>query len=100
AGLGAAPMVVFWTVCFPQSLPGLMAGSLLVFVVSLGFYVTPALLGGGHVTTVAMAIQQTAMTHAGWGAAGALGVVLLGSTLAAFLLASRLVPLDRLFGGN
>lgn len=86
ANLGASPIVRFWTVSFPLSLPGLGAGALIVFVLSLGFYVTPALLGGGKVTMVAMRIQKSVALYPNWGAASALAVVLLVVTAAVLLL--------------
>jgi len=86
ANLGASPIVRFWTVSFPLSLPGLGAGALIVFVLSLGFYVTPALLGGGKVTMVAMRIQKSVALYPNWGAASALAVVLLVVTAVVLLL--------------
>ncbi len=86
ANLGANPIVRFWTVSFPLSLPGLGAGALIVFVLSLGFYVTPALLGGGKVTMVAMRIQKSVALYPNWGAASALAVVLLVVTAFVLLL--------------
>jgi len=81
ATLGAGPARVFWTVFFPQSLPGLFAGCVLIFVLCIGFYITPALLGGGHVLMWAERIAVTVNVHGNWGVASALGVVLLVSTL-------------------
>jgi len=100
ANLGASPTRAFWTVFLPLSLPGVFAGSLLVFILCLGFYVTPALLGGGRVMMVAMKIQQNAGLYFDWGAASALGVVLLAVTLAIFWILGRLLPVERLFGGR
>ena len=100
ANLGASPVRAFWTVFFPLSLPGVIAGALLVFILCLGFYVTPALLGGGKVTMVSMQIQQNAALYFDWGAASALGVVLLAVTLLLFWVIGRALPLDRLMGGR
>jgi putative spermidine/putrescine transport system permease protein len=100
ANLGASPTRAFWTVFFPLSLPGVIAGSLLVFILSLGFYVTPALLGGGRVMMVSMKIQQNAGIYFDWGAASALGVVLLAVTLAIFWVLSRIIRIERLLGGR
>lgn len=100
ANLGASPVRAFWTVLFPLSLPGVIAGSLLVFILCLGFYVTPALLGGGKVTMVSMQIQQNAALYFDWGAASALGVVLLVATVLIFVVIGRALPLDRLLGGR
>jgi putative spermidine/putrescine transport system permease protein len=100
ANLGASPTRAFWTVFFPLSLPGVFAGSLLVFILCLGFYVTPALLGGGRVMMVSMKIQQNAGLYFDWGAASALGVVLLAVTLAIFWVLGRILPVERLFGAR
>lgn len=90
ASLGADPIRAFWIVFFPLSLPGLLAGMLLVFVLCLGFYVTPALMGGGKVIMISMRIEKSVNLYADWGAASALGVVLLVITFV-ILLASRLI---------
>ncbi|MFC7705527.1 ABC transporter permease [Plastorhodobacter daqingensis] len=100
ANMGASPVRAFWTVFFPLSMPGVIAGSLLVFILSLGFYVTPALLGGGRVMMVSMKIQQNAGLYFDWGAASALGVVLLAITFAIFALLGRVMRIERLFGGR
>ena len=75
--LGATPRAAFLEVYFPQTLPGLAAGCLLVFVVALGFYITPMLIGGGSDQMLAYLIAQYATKTANWGLAGALAVVLL-----------------------
>ncbi|MDP6205210.1 MAG: ABC transporter permease, partial [SAR324 cluster bacterium] len=101
ANLGATPIQVFWKVFFPLSLPGLVAGSLIVFVLCLGFYVTPAVLGGGRVVMVATQITAILENQFNWGAASSLGVVLLVSTLLILVLAARFLKLDQvLFGRN
>ncbi|MFX0547418.1 ABC transporter permease [Roseovarius sp. S1116L3] len=81
ANLGASPIKAFWQIYVPLTLSGLGAGVILVFVLSLGFYVTPALLGGGRVMMWAMQIERSMAVYADWGAASALGVVLLVMTL-------------------
>lgn len=101
ANLGASPMVAFWRVYFPLSLSGMVAGSLIVFVLCLGFYVTPAVLGGGKVVMVATQITAILEHQFNWGAASALGVVLLLATLLVLYIASRLFKADNiLFGGH
>ena len=96
ANLGATPTRAFWTVFFPLSLPGLFAGLLIVFVLCLGFYVTPALLGGGKVIMAAMKISDNIELYFSWGAASALGVVLLVVTMIILFIASKLVSIDQL----
>jgi putative spermidine/putrescine transport system permease protein len=78
AALGATPLFAFWRVFFPLSLPGLTAGGLLVFVLSIGYYVTPQLLGGGTTVMAGQLIQRNVELFSSWGAASAVSVVLLG----------------------
>ncbi|MFK8049728.1 MAG: ABC transporter permease [Halioglobus sp.] len=96
-GLGSSPRGAFWRVFFPMSLPGLFAGIVLVFILSLGFYVTPALLGGGRVQMLAQRIESTITVYSNWGAASALGVVLLLLALVMIWLMNRVFGLDKLF---
>ncbi len=87
ASLGARPSAAFWKVYFPLSLPGLLAGIFLVFVTCLGFYVTPALLGGGRVIMIAQQIANAVRIYGHWGAASALGMVLLAIAVTILLVA-------------
>ena len=96
-GLGSSPRGAFWRVFFPMSLPGLFAGIVLVFILSLGFFVTPALLGGGRVQMLAQRIESTITIYSNWGAASALGVVLLLMALLMIWLMNRVFGLDKLF---
>ncbi|MDG2406844.1 MAG: ABC transporter permease [Paracoccaceae bacterium] len=96
SSLGATPTRAFWTVFFPLSIPGLLAGLLIVFVLCLGFYVTPAVLGGGKVIMAAMKISSNIELYFSWGAASALGVVLLTVTMAILLAASKLISIDQI----
>jgi ABC-type spermidine/putrescine transport system permease subunit I len=80
AGLGATPFRTFRQVILPLSMPGVAAGSLLVFVLSLGFYITPALVGGPRDTTLSMLIAEQ-VDQLDWGYAAALSATLLASTL-------------------
>ena len=100
ANLGAGPAQAFWTVFFPLSLPGLAAGAVIVFVLCLGFFVTPALLGGGKVVMVSMRIQTDIELFFNWGAASALGVVLLTLTLLVFFAAAKLPGMRLWLGGR
>jgi len=95
--LGSSPRGAFWRVFFPMSLPGLFAGIVLVFILSLGFFVTPALLGGGRVQMLAQRIESTITIYSNWGAASALGVVLLLMALVIIWLMNRFFGLDKLF---
>lgn len=96
ANLGARPAQAFWQVFLPLSLPGLFAGSLIVFILCLGFFVTPAVLGGGKVIMVSMKITSNIELFFNWGAASALGVVLLLITMGILWAASMVLRPDRI----
>ena len=98
ASLGAPPISSFLRVFLPLSLPGVWAGAVLVFIQALGFYVTPAILGGGKVTFVSMKIASNVQEYFDWGAASAYGMVLLVSALLVLALTSRFVGLERALG--
>ena len=100
ANLGATPVQAFWQIFVPLSLPGVVAGSMIVFVLCLGFYVTPAVLGGGRVILVSMQITAILEDQFNWGAASALGVVLLVATFIVLLVASRFLKLDAVMFGR
>jgi putative spermidine/putrescine transport system permease protein len=88
-GLGASTLRLALTIYLPLSLRGIVAGVTLVFVVSLGFYITPALLGGGKVLMFAMVIEQQVREFLAWNFASALSVILLAVTLLAFWLLNQ-----------
>ena len=90
ASLGAGRWLAYRSVFLPLALPGITAGAILVFVMSLGFYVTPAILGGGNVQVISMRIAKSLSNFSNWGAASALGVVLLISTAVLFALSYAL----------
>jgi len=100
SNLGASPRRAFWTVYFPLTLPGLFAGALMVFILCLGFFVTPAVLGGGKVIMVSMKIVSNIELFVNWGAASALGVVLLMATMVILWVASRFLNLEKMTGGG
>jgi ABC-type spermidine/putrescine transport system permease subunit I len=77
ANLGSSPGHAFRRVFLPLSMPGLIAGTMMVFVMCLGFYITPSLLGGGKVQMIAQRIEQSVSLYPTWGPASALAVVLL-----------------------
>lgn len=80
-GLGAPDWRVFLSVYLPLTLPGVLSGATLVFILSMGFFITPALLGGGRVTMIAVLIEQYVNTFLDWVFAGALSAMLLAATL-------------------
>jgi len=94
--LGATPFVSFAKVYMPQCLPGIGAGCLLVFILSLGYYITPALVGGPNDQMISYFIVVNTNQTLNWGLAAALSVILLAMTLVMFLLYNRLVGIDRL----
>jgi ABC-type spermidine/putrescine transport system permease subunit I len=95
-GLGASPYRVFRHIVFPLSVPGVAAGGLLVFILALGFYITPALIGGPRDMTVAMLIAQQLDMY-DWNSAAALSAVLLGFALVVFAVFDRAIGIDNLF---
>ena len=93
--LGASRLRVFWSVTLPLSLPGVFAGCLIVFVMALGFYVTPALLGGPRTLMLATLIGQQALELLNWPFAGAISLILLVLSLGITVTFKRLLKLDR-----
>jgi putative spermidine/putrescine transport system permease protein len=98
ASLGGGPLHTFLRVFLPLSLPGVVAGLTLVFVLTLGFYITPELLGGGRTIMISMVVSRNVELYNQWGAASAIGVVLLVCVLAIFMLVGRIIPLDKMLG--
>ena len=95
ANLGATGWQAFIRVYLPLSLPGVAAGSVLLFVLGLGFFITPALLGGGKVTLVAVLIEANIREALNWPLAAALSVLLLVATGLALGPAYRLLRFER-----
>ncbi|HEX9791929.1 MAG TPA: ABC transporter permease [Kiloniellales bacterium] len=93
--LGAPPTTAFLRVYLPQCLPGIGAGCLLVFVLALGYYITPALVGGAGDQMIAYFIAFYTTATINWGLASALGVVLLVATLMLCATYNKLVGFDR-----
>lgn len=79
--LGARPIAGFFQIYLPLTLPGIRSGCILVFVMALGFFITPALLGSPRESTIAMAIESQVENFLNWGFAAALSLVLLTATL-------------------
>lgn len=88
--LGASERAVFWRVFFPLTLPALVGGSLLVFLMSLGFYVTPMILGGGRVPMLVNMLDLLVNRMPNWSLAAAISVLLLFVTLALYAASRRL----------
>ena len=96
ASLGASFPHAFRRVYWPQTLPGVGAGSLLVFILAIGYYITPALVGGQTGQLISNFIAYHMQTSLNWGLAGALGGILLVSVAALYLLYDRLVGVERM----
>ncbi len=94
-GLGAAPLTTFWRVYLPLTLPGVLAGAAFVFLLALGFFITPALLGGIRNVTAAMLIDNFVSERLIWPLAAAASFVLLGLVLALVALAGRFIYLGQ-----
>ena len=90
ADLGATPAGTFRTIIFPLSLPGLMAGAVMVFMLAVSAYVTPALLSGGRITVFSMLIFQQYSSVFDFNYGGALSITMLVLTLALVAIAGRL----------
>jgi putative spermidine/putrescine transport system permease protein len=87
--LGSPPLAAFLRVYVPQTLPGVGAGALLVFILAIGYYVTPALLGGANDQMLSYYIAQYTNVDVNWGMACALGAILLGATLVLYAVYRR-----------
>ena len=94
--LGANPFVAFVRVYMPQTLSGIGAGSVLVFILSIGYYITPALVGGTDGTLISNQIAYHMQSSLNWGLAGALGALLLASVLALYFLYNKIVGIDNM----
>lgn len=94
--LGSHPIPAFWKVYFPQTVAGVGAGALLVFIMSIGYYITPALLGGPDDQMVSYYVAFFTNNTVNWGMAAALGSLLLIATMALYTLYARIVGANRL----
>lgn len=95
---GASPLAAFLTIFLPLSLPGLIAGVLLVFIYCLGFYITPALMGGLSDVMITMAISSQILEQLNWNFGAALSVVLLAAVMTILWIGSRFFPIEQLLG--
>lgn len=98
--LGARPFYTFRRVFLPMAAPGVMAGSILVFVICLGFFITPELLGGGRTVLVSMLVQRNVELYNAWGAASAVGLVLLLVVFLIFWAINKVIPIERILGAR
>tara|TARA_B100002019_G_scaffold103933_1_gene89445 strand:+ start:912 stop:2165 length:1254 start_codon:yes stop_codon:yes gene_type:complete len=94
--LGATPFITFWKVYFPLTIPGIGAGCLLVFILAIGYYITPALVGGASGTLISNQIAFHMKSTLDWSFASAMGVMLLAGVLAVYWLYNKLVGIDNI----
>jgi putative spermidine/putrescine transport system permease protein len=99
SSLGAPPAVAFVRIYLPQTLPGIGAGSLLVFILAIGYYITPALVGGAGDQMISYFIAFYTTETVNWGLASALGAVLLTATLVLAVVYGKLVHGQATTGG-
>jgi putative spermidine/putrescine transport system permease protein len=92
--LGATDWTAFWRVYFPQSIPGIGAGSILVFILAIGYYITPELVGGARGVFISNRIAYHIGTSLNWGLAAALGTILLAVVLLLYWVYDRIVGID------
>jgi ABC-type spermidine/putrescine transport system permease subunit I len=97
--LGAKRLQSFIRVFLPLSLPGVGGGCLMIFIMSLGYFITPALLGGSKDTMIAQLIEMNVTVLFNWGLAFAAAFILLSFTILVLLVYNRFLGLDRMWGG-
>jgi putative spermidine/putrescine transport system permease protein len=98
--LGARPFIAFIKVFFPLSLPGVVGSGLLVFVMAIGFYITPALMGGLKDVTISMMIETQIRQLFDWEGASAMATILLIITVVIIYIYNRYLGIDKLWGGQ
>ncbi|MBF0280080.1 MAG: ABC transporter permease [SAR324 cluster bacterium] len=94
--LGATPFTAFRRIYMPNTIPGIGAGGILVFILAIGYYITPALVGGTDGTFISNFIAYHISTSLNWGLAAALGALLLLLVLALYLLYDKIVGIDNM----
>ena len=95
SSLGARPVQGFLRVYWPQTLPGVGAGSLLVFILAIGYYITPALVGGSTGQLISNMVAYHMQTSLNWGLASALGGIILACVIGLYLLYERVAGTER-----
>ncbi len=94
--LGANPALAFWRVYVPQTVPGIGAGAILVFILAIGYFITPALVGGQSGQLISNLIAYHMQVSLNWGLAAALGAILLLFVLGLYVLYTRLVGIENM----
>jgi ABC-type spermidine/putrescine transport system permease subunit I len=100
AGLGASGFYTFRRVYFPLSLHGILSGALIVYILAIGYFITPALMGGQHDIMIAMLIDRSLEVAVDWPSAALMSLTLLLVTLALYALYYRLTDIRRLLGAR
>lgn len=96
--LGARPLYVFRRVYFPLSWHGVVSGSLIVLILAIGFFITPALMGGPGDVMIAMLVERSVEIMLDWQSAAVISLVLLAGTLALYAVYSRVTDVKRMLG--
>ncbi len=99
-GMGATRFGAFWRIFLPLSKPGIISAGILLFVFSLGFYVTPALLGGGKTVMIAEYISVQILDALNWGTGSMLATTLLLAVVAILAVVSQFANLRQAFGAK
>ncbi|MDB9705527.1 ABC transporter permease [Pelagibacteraceae bacterium] len=94
--LGGTPFTTFWKIYFPLTIPGIGAGCLLVFILAIGYYITPELVGGASGTLISNQIAYHMKYSLDWSFASAMGLMLLAGVLAVYWIYNKLVGIDNI----
>jgi ABC-type spermidine/putrescine transport system permease subunit I len=98
--LGANPLRTFWRIFLPLSTPGILAGFTLVFILSMAFFITPALVGGRKDIMIAMLIESQVTRLLNWGFAAALSLILMAMTMIIILVFNKFIGINRFLGST
>lgn len=98
ASMGASGPYTFRRVFLPLTVPGIVSGSLIIFILSLGFFVTPALMGGPRNVTIAMLIEREVEINLNWPLASIVSLLLLAVTMVLYAVYYRFARIDKMFG--
>lgn len=98
-GMGATRAYAFRRIFLPLSAHGAVSGSLIVFILAIGFFITPALMGGPSDVTIAMLIERSVEITLDWQAAAIMSLILLAVTVVLFAIYYRVTDIDRMMGG-
>jgi len=94
--LGGTPFITFWKIYFPLTIPGIGAGCLLVFIIAIGYYITPELVGGASGTLISNQIAYHMKSTLDWSFASAMGLMLLTGVLVVYWVYNKIVGIDNI----